>query len=39
MPGNEIIGKEELKEITTIFKKGGVLFFLDLKKKEKIISL
>ena len=38
MPGNEIIGKEELKEITTIFKKGGVLFFSGFKKR-KIISL
>ena len=35
MPGNEIIGKEELKEITTIFKKGGVLFFSGFKKKRK----
>jgi len=35
MPGNEIIGKEELNEINTVFKKGGVLFFSGFEKKRK----
>ena len=39
MPGNEIIGKEELKEITTIFKKVVFYFFLDLKKRKNYFAV
>ena len=37
MPGNELIGREELTEINKIFKKSdGVLFAHGFEKEEKI---